>query len=138
MTRYATVVKKSVFDMAHTNDGFGEGHKCANIHGHTINYEVAVRSKVNEETGLSVDFGVIKEAMKSKVDNQLDHKFLNKDVAYFREVPPSAENIATYILESVQQYLDTWHKEYEAEVLWVRLDETPTSTIIINRDDLYV
>lgn len=133
MPRYATVVKKSVFDSAHRNTGFGEGHKCNNIHGHTFNYEVHVRSAINEETGLSVDFGIVKLAMNELVDRVLDHKFLNEDVEYFQTVPPSAENIAYFIFEEVQGYLDL--HSFEAEVTKVVLHETPTSTVEITLDD---
>lgn len=125
----ATVVKKGVFDSAHRNTGFGEGHKCNNIHGHTFNYEVHVESEVDPKTGLSIDFGEVKKAMKEKVD-VLDHKYLNEDVPYFREVPPSAENIASYIFRSVQAYFN--ENNINGKVVKVVLHETPTSSVIIN------
>jgi 6-pyruvoyltetrahydropterin/6-carboxytetrahydropterin synthase len=131
---YATVVKKSVFDSAHKNTGFGEGHKCSNIHGHTFNYEVAVKAKINEETGLSIDFGVVKEAMKERVDKVLDHQFLNELPFFPEDTPPSAENITWFIFKRVQEYLDG--KDFGGEVQWVKLDETPTSSVIIRKEDL--
>ena len=138
--RYATVVKKGVFDSAHRNTGFGEGHKCNRIHGHTFNYEIHVRSAINEKTGLSIDFGVIKNAMKNRVDKVLDHYYLNEDVPYFRDIPPSAENIACFIFERVQKELNRLLHIGEistyGEVTKVVLHETPTSTIIIESNDI--
>jgi 6-pyruvoyltetrahydropterin/6-carboxytetrahydropterin synthase len=131
---FATVIKKSVFDAAHRNIGFGDGHKCANIHGHTFNYEVAVRSEINEETGLSLDFGVVKDIMKMEVDLVLDHKYLNQDVAYFRAIPPSAENIARFIFKQVSEEL--YEQGYDATVEWVKLDETPTSAVLVRKEDM--
>lgn len=139
MPRYATVVKKGVFDSAHRNTGFGDGHKCAEIHGHTFNYEVHVRSLINDETGLSIDFGAVKKAMKDKVEAVLDHKYLNEKVEYFKNVPPSAENIAFFIFEEVQNELQHMFFRDElsvsGEVVKVELHETPTSSIIITLDD---
>lgn len=133
---YATVVKKGVFDAAHKNPGFGEGHKCNRIHGHTFEYKVAVRSRIDELTGLSIDFGAIKKAMKEEVEEKLDHYYLNEDVPLFREIPPSAENIAIFIYLQVQAYLDRNCPEKNAEVVWVELAETPTSSVIIRKEDL--
>lgn len=136
---YATVVKKSVFDSAHRNTGFGEGHKCNRIHGHTFNYEVAVRGQIDPETGLTVDFGIVKEAMKESVDKVLDHYYLNEDVEYFKTVPPSAENIAIFIFKSVRDYLRKHYMdiyiEHDISVEYVKLHETPTSTILFTRED---
>lgn len=133
MVRKVEVVKSSLFDAAHRNIGFGEGHKCNNIHGHTFYYDVHVVSEINEATGLAVDFGVIKEAMKSKVDNVLDHKFLNEDVEHFKKVPPSAENIAYFILNQVQDFLEIEFikgRITKSNVSKVVLHETPTSAVI--------
>lgn len=132
---YATVVKRSLFDSAHSNTGFGEGHKCARLHGHTFRYEVAVRAKINEETGIAIDFAVVKEAMKEAVDKKLDHYYLN-ELEMFKDKVPSGENIARYIFSAVQEYLDKHYPEKEAEVKWVKLEETPTSYVIIRKEDL--
>lgn len=136
---YATVVKKSLFDAAHKNPGFGEGHKCARTHGHTFSYEVGVRAKIDPKTGLSIDFGAIKKAMKEAVDDVLDHRFLNEEIPYFKIVHPSAENIAIFILASVDRHLMDYYDDYlekEVQVSYVKLDETPTSSVIIRKEDL--
>jgi 6-pyruvoyl tetrahydropterin synthase/QueD family protein len=132
---YATVIKRGKFDSAHSNVGFGEGHKCARVHGHTFQYEVAVRSVIDKATGLSLDFGEVKNAMKS-VELQLDHYYLN-EVPPFNdpEFPPSAENIAIFIITMVQKYLDE-NVPLMGEVQYVILNETPTSAVRINREDL--
>lgn len=135
---YATVVKKSVFDSAHRNTGFGEGHKCNRIHGHTFNYEVGVRAWIDPETGLSIDFGLVKEAMKEAVDKVLDHYYLN-DLEYFRKIPPSAENIAIFIYKQVRDYLKKNYLDmvikHDVSVEFVKLHETPTSTIVFTKGD---
>ena len=136
--RFATVVKKSVFDAAHRNTGFGEGHPCANIHGHTFHYEVHVKSPVDEATGLSLDFAVLKKAMKRRVDELLDHKYLNEDVEYFRKNAPSGENLAYFIFNEVQDELTEQFLagdiKNKPEVTKVVLHETPTSYVVVTNE----
>jgi len=73
------VCKIFTFDAAHQL----EGHKgkCANVHGHTYKLEVIVSGvPITEEDpaqeGFVMDFGDIKEAVKSKIVDVLDHSFL--------------------------------------------------------------
>jgi 6-pyruvoyltetrahydropterin/6-carboxytetrahydropterin synthase len=127
---YATVIKRSRFDSAHSNTGFGEGHKCARIHGHTFHYEVAVRSEIDETTGLSIDFGIVSQIMKEQIDNRFDHYYLN-ELAEFSTKPPSAENIARYIFFAVQN-----SQQLRGTVEWVKLEETPTSFVLFTKGDL--
>ena len=139
----ATIVKKSRFDSAHKNPGFGEGHKCNRIHGHGFEYEVAVSSEINPETGLSLDLGILKDIMKKRVDNVLDHYYLNEDIPHFKDVPPSAENIAIFIFKEVEKGLRLYAHQSGIyfnkvpKVKYVRLDETPTSTVIISEEDFH-
>jgi 6-pyruvoyl-tetrahydropterin synthase len=51
------------------------------------------------------DFGDIKRAVRSVVDGELDHKFLN-ELPAFADTQPTSERIAIYIADKVQTYLD--------------------------------
>src|SRR5213592_190590 len=49
---------------------------------------------VNPANGMLINISQIKERAGKIVRERFDHKFLNEDNAAFRELPPTAENIA--------------------------------------------
>jgi 6-pyruvoyltetrahydropterin/6-carboxytetrahydropterin synthase len=54
----------------------------------------------------------------------MDHTFLNKDIPYFAEVVPTAENIAVYI----QNVLTEPIRQIGAELYCVKLVESPNNS----------
>ena len=70
--------------------------KCSNAHGHGHNYEIEVTivGRVHPESGYVVDLKLLKEVIYSEIIVKVDHKHLNHDVEMFRDVIPTAENIA--------------------------------------------
>lgn len=77
--------------------------KCNHINGHGHNYtaEVSVRGPVDRTTGMVMNLTDLKEIMKHCIMLPLDHRNIDKDVDYFKNVPSTAENIAVYIWDSV-------------------------------------
>jgi len=65
-----------------------------NAHGHNYELDVAVEGEIDPETGYVIDINVLKNLVEEKVLRHLDHKNLNLDVPWFRELIPTAENIA--------------------------------------------
>src|ERR1700682_2279439 len=57
--------------------------------------------KVDPATGMLIHISEIKTRAGEVVDNQFDHKFLNDDNPAFREIPPTAENIARQLFVEV-------------------------------------
>jgi len=78
--------------------------KCENLHGHNWKVEVCVRGERLNAAGVLVDFGVIKDHVKT-IMSRLDHRFLN-ELPYFENSAPSSENLAVYIAESLQEMID--------------------------------
>ena len=70
--------------------------KCDNAGGHGHNYvmEVSVRGKVDPETGMVIDLKRLKDLMREHVVDRVDHRNLNTDVDFLRDVIPTAENLA--------------------------------------------
>lgn len=70
--------------------------KCDNPGGHGHNYglEVSVKGKVDPETGMVIDLKKLKEIMRERVVDRVDHKNLNEDVDFLRGIVPTAENLA--------------------------------------------
>ena len=96
---------KIISDFAAAHQLREYGGECENLHGHNWKIEVYVIGEELGDDGLLVDFRVIKQATK-KIMHELDHAFLN-DLAYFKNINPSSENIARYIFESLKRELNS-------------------------------
>lgn len=95
--------------------------KCNNPNGHGHNYvvEVTIARQVDDETGQVIGLGEFEATIKRLVVDRLDHKYLNKDVEYFRDVIPSVENITIAIWNWLDGELDP------ARLTNIRVYETP-------------
>ena len=77
-----------------------------NYHGHNYDLTVKVVGYPDEETGYVVDTKVLSNLIRDKVINRFDHKNLNLDVSEFKELNPSAENIAMVIYNLLKPELN--------------------------------
>jgi 6-pyruvoyltetrahydropterin/6-carboxytetrahydropterin synthase len=100
--------------------------KCARPHGHGHNYhlEVSVTGEIDARTGMIVDLGALQTVINDYVVEPFDHTFLNKDIAYFAEVVPTAENIALHIAQLLQQPI----AKLGATLEKVKLIESPNNS----------
>lgn len=87
---------------------FAAGHalrhykgKCENVHGHNYRVQVVLRGEKLDGAGLLADFTEMKRLLRA-ISEPLDHVFLN-DIEPFTTLNPSAENIAWYICEKMQE-----------------------------------
>jgi 6-pyruvoyltetrahydropterin/6-carboxytetrahydropterin synthase len=78
--------------------------KCENLHGHNWKVEVCVAGENLNDAGVLVDFGELKQNV-SEIMAKLDHNFLNELDHFDDNNPPSSENIALYIANSLQTML---------------------------------
>ena len=99
--------------------------KCNNPHFHGHNYEliVSVTGEVDPETGYVVDVKILKDFIKSEVEDTLDHKNLNLEVPEFKETNPTAENIVIFIYNKLKSVLE------DRLDLEVTLYETPRNFV---------
>lgn len=100
--------------------------KCARPHGHGHNYhlEVSVVGSMDERTGMVVDLADFQRVVDELIVEPFDHTFLNKDIPHFAKVVPTAENIALYIAQTLQQPL----AELGVELDRVKLIESPNNS----------
>ena len=70
--------------------------KCSNPngHGHNYNLEVTVSGDPDPKTGYVIDLKKLKQVIEESFISKVDHKHLNLDVDFLRDVVPTAENIA--------------------------------------------
>lgn len=94
-----------------------------NFHGHNYELEVKVTGEIDAETGYVIDLKKLKDVIRNEVTSQFDHKNLNLDVPEFKNLIPTAENIAFVIYEKLSNALP---KDLEVQV---RLYETPRNFV---------
>ena len=94
---------------------------CNNPNGHGHNYvlEVTVRGDVDPKTGMVLDLKALKKLISNEIIDLVDHKNLNIDVDFLKEVIPTAENIAIKFWNILEPKIEhgTLHelKLYESE-----------------------
>lgn len=89
---------------------------CSRMHGHNWKVELEVVATALDETGMGVDFKVMKHAVR-EVTDRLDHYYLN-DVKPFDTINPTAENIAAYLYRELSDKLNNEHIKVSAVTLW--------------------
>lgn len=133
MSKKVAVFRKEHFNAAHrlfnpdwddtTNEKvFG---KCAlpNYHGHNYELEVKVVGKPSKKTGYVMDLKELGDLVKREIHSRFDHKNLNLDTEEFRELNPTAENIAIVIYRLLRPHIN---KKLD---LAIRLYETPRNFV---------
>ena len=83
------------FSAAHRLCGYGD--PCENVHGHNWTVVVRVRCAELDALGIGIDFKLLRAKLR-EILGELDHRDLNATEP-FREVNPSAENIARWVFE---------------------------------------
>lgn len=127
------VSRKAHFNAAHrlyrkdwddslNNEVFGICNN-PNFHGHNYDLIVSVTGEIDKETGFVMDMKVLKTLIKEKVEDALDHKNLNIEVPEFKNLNPTAENIAVVIWNKLRPFVDA-KKELE-----IVLYETPRNFV---------
>lgn len=89
-----------------------------NFHGHNYELIVQVTGEIDPETGFVMDMKLLGALTKEFVLDRLDHRNLNLDVEEFRELNPTAENIAIVIYNILRNKID------QGLALKIRLYET--------------
>ncbi|MBU3823037.1 6-carboxytetrahydropterin synthase [Flavobacteriaceae bacterium XHP0103] len=128
-----TVSRKAHFNAAHRlyrKDWSDEKNeavfgKCSNpnFHGHNYELIVSVTGDIDKETGYVIDIKILKDIIYNEVEEPFDHKNLNIEVPEFKDLNPTAENIAVVIYNKIKPNLPP-HLELE-----ITLFETPRNFV---------
>lgn len=111
-----SVIRKEHFNAAHRlfNPGWSDEKnqeifgKCnnPNYHGHNYDLLVKLTGFPDPKTGYVFDLKVLSDIIKENILDKFDHKNLNLDVEYFKNLNPTAENIVVVIYDILRQKLD--------------------------------
>jgi 6-pyruvoyltetrahydropterin/6-carboxytetrahydropterin synthase len=99
--------------------------KCNNpsFHGHNYELVVKITGVPDKETGYVMDLKMLSDLIRNEILGRFDHKNLNLDTVEFKDMNPTAENIAIVIYDLLRPHIDA-EKE-----LQVRLYETPRNFV---------
>lgn len=95
------IFKEFTFEAAHRLPNVHEGHKCAQLHGHSYRVEVHVYGPVDSETGWVMDFADITAAF-APLRSELDHHLLNEVEGLAN---PTSERLAIWIWRRLESSL---------------------------------
>lgn len=129
MGKRVSVYRKEHFNSAHRlhNPALSDEEnarifgKCnyANYHGHNYELVVKVTGEIDDRTGYVIDVKIISDLVQKLVIDKFDHKNLNLDTKEFRDLNPTAENIAVVIYDllrpEIKKELDLKILLYETE-----------------------
>lgn len=93
------------------------------FHGHNYELIASVTGEIDPETGYVIDIKILKDIIKTEVEEAFDHKNLNIDVPEFKNLNPTAENIVVVIYDKIKAKLDP---KFDLEVV---LYETPRNFV---------
>ena len=105
--------------------------KCDNPRGHGHNYalEVSVKGSIDPETGMVIDLKRLKEIMRERVVDRVDHTNLNEDVDFLHGIIPTAENLARAFWQQLAPAIP------HGELYEVTLQETERNSVRYRGED---
>jgi len=110
------------FDAAHFLRGYRG--KCEALHGHRFKVVAVVVTDKLDNIGMGYDFSELKQKL-GEVLARFDHTCLN-NLAAFKRINPSSENIATVIYRKLKRKLRGAPVDISAIEVW----ESPQSRVI--------
>lgn len=111
-----SVIRKEHFNAAHrlfnpdwsdekNQEIFGKCNN-PNYHGHNYDLLVKLTGYPDQKTGYVFDLKVLSDIIKENILDKFDHKNLNLDIEYFKNLNPTAENIVVVIYDILRQKID--------------------------------
>ena len=105
--------------------------KCDNPRGHGHNYfiTVSVSGRIDPETGMVIDLKKLKDIVRDRVVDRVDHRSLNEDVDFLRDVVPTAENLARCFWQQLAPAIT------EGSLYEIVLEETEKNSVVYRGED---
>ena len=124
----AHVLRRPDWDEERNAAVFGS---CARDHGHNYVLEVSVGGEPDPETGMVLNLRDLDRVVREAVVDHVDHRHLNHDVAFLRDVVPTAENVALAFWFRLDEHLS--RSAPGAQLRRVRLVESENNMVEVSR-----
>jgi 6-pyruvoyltetrahydropterin/6-carboxytetrahydropterin synthase len=101
--------------------------KCSNPnwHGHNYTLWVTIKGEPSDEHGFVININILKQIIKDKVIDKVDHKNLNLDVDFMKGKITTTEALAMSIWNEIESEI----KEEGALLHCVKIEETENNSI---------
>lgn len=106
---------KNTFSAAHRlcqaglsdEENFALYGKCSNPNGHGHNYdlEVVVAGDIDQQTGMVINFYELTRLVDELIFKKVDHRNLNTDVDFMKDLVPTAENMALKFWQVLEPHI---------------------------------
>jgi 6-pyruvoyltetrahydropterin/6-carboxytetrahydropterin synthase len=101
--------------------------KCSNPdwHGHNYVLYITIKGELKADHGFVININILKQIIKEKIIDKVDHKNLNLDVDFMKGKITSTENLAISIWNELKS-----HVEKEGALLHcVKIEETENNSV---------
>ncbi len=105
------------------------GEESPHGYGHNYRLEVEIEGEIDAEKAMVVNLTDLDRILKEEVDRPLDHKNLNLDVPDFAAIPPTFENLASWIWKRLAARIE--REEWPCRLSRLRLSPTPDQAVEI-------
>ncbi len=96
-----------------------------NWHGHNYTLYVTVKGQVSEKAGYVMDLKFLSQIIKEKILDKIDHKNINLEVDFMKDIQPTAENIAIAIFRQLKPEIE----KYGVQLHRIKLEETENNFV---------
>jgi 6-pyruvoyltetrahydropterin/6-carboxytetrahydropterin synthase len=135
--REVRITRRATFAAAHIlcrDDWSDEKNRevfgaCVTDHGHNYVIEVTVAGRLDEATGMVVNLKDVDAVLRREFIEAVDHRHLNRDVAFLRGVIPTAENVALAAFRQLEPHVKP------ARLIKVRVVETENNAAEVTAGD---
>lgn len=101
--------------------------KCSNPnwHGHNYILFITVKGEVNEQTGYLINLHELSQLINMVIIDKLDHKNINLEVDFMKDIIPSSENLAIAIWKQLESHVS----QLNASLHCVKIEETENNFV---------
>jgi 6-pyruvoyltetrahydropterin/6-carboxytetrahydropterin synthase len=101
--------------------------KCSNPNGHGHNYimKITVAGSIDETLGYVMDLTELKHLVEKEIINKVDHRNLNMDVDFMKNILPTTENLAMKFWEQIEGKINNKNRKLYS----VQLRETDNNSV---------
>jgi 6-pyruvoyltetrahydropterin/6-carboxytetrahydropterin synthase len=98
-------------------------------HGHNYVIKVSVRGEIDPDTGMVIDLKKLKDIIRERIIDHVDHSNLNEDVDFLRGMIPTAENLSRAFWQRLAPAIR------EGSLYEIVLEETEKNSVVYRGED---